>query len=90
MTADIRAFDSWIPQYVEAAYVRAQAISSGSDTTLSTTRGIYITADGNITVYLVDAPNTPIVFTAAKAGTILPLAVIRVGSATTVDVVALF
>ena len=90
MSTDIRAFDSWLPQYVEAAYVKAQAITAGTALTIPTTRGLYINGSGNVTAFLVDSPATPVIFRDPPAGTILPVAAVQIGSATTVDIIALY
>ena len=90
MSSDVRAFDSWLSQYVEAAYVKAQAVNASTETTIATSRGIYVGADGDVQVHLVDDPGTAISFSGVKGGTILPVAAVKIGSGTTVAVVVLF
>lgn len=90
MSSDVRAFDSWLSQYVEAAYCKAQAVNAATETNIPTSRGVYVAADGDVQVFLVDDPGTAISFVGVKGGTILPIAAVKIGSGTTVAVVVLF
>jgi hypothetical protein len=68
---------------------QAAAVTPSDTTTIGGCRALYVGTTGDVTV---DTPNqTDIVFVGVPAGTILPLAVLRVKAATTAsDIVALY
>ena len=90
MSSDIRAFGNWLPQYVEAAYAKALSVPAATEQDVSTCRGIYVGADGDVQVHLVDNPGAAVLFSGLKGGTILPVAAVKIGSSTTIPVLLLY
>ena len=67
----------------------AAAVTPGDTTTIGGCRALYVGTAGNLTIDTATATN--LVFKAIPAGTILPVAVLRVKAATTAaDIVAIY
>jgi len=73
------------PAYTALAVTPSDAVG------FAACRGLYVGADGDITAVMVGA-QTPVLFAAARAGTVLPIAVTQVleTGTTATDIVALY
>lgn len=70
---------------------RAAAVTPSDSTDLSGSRALFIGGAGNVSVRMIGAPDTTVVFTGVTAGSILPVRVTRVMAATTAtNITAIF